>query len=262
MVAVGSEVEAPPGRRPGPGADRLPAHAHGRLERLVRLQLRGRAAAVRAHGRARHHRPRHRRALPHPRERGAQRLGGGPARAVGLRRARLRHRGTGHAQGRRQAAGGGRARARHRRASTRSSRRRAPASVTAVTADELQQAALEARCGAGLRRDAADGRSRPARFDDIVYFGADADRVEQLQALLGLKGVIDIVLGGERLGRPVEVDVGPRPLRPHPLGGHDRHLGRRGLRLGPGQRRAARRREGRASSAPPGPWASCTSSAP
>ena len=45
-------------------------------------------------------------------------------------------------------------------------------------------------------------------FDDIIYFGSDPLRVEALQALLGLKGVIDIVLGGESLGRPVEVDVG------------------------------------------------------
>jgi hypothetical protein len=48
----------------------------------------------------------------------------------------------------------------------------------------------------------------PDTFDDIVYVGADPARVELLQSLLRLRGVIDVVLGGERLGRPVQVDVG------------------------------------------------------
>jgi hypothetical protein len=48
----------------------------------------------------------------------------------------------------------------------------------------------------------------PQSFDDIVYFGADPDRLEGLQSLLTLGGVIDIVLGGRHLGRPVGVDVG------------------------------------------------------
>jgi threonine dehydrogenase-like Zn-dependent dehydrogenase len=48
----------------------------------------------------------------------------------------------------------------------------------------------------------------PESFDDIVYFGADADRIEQLQGLLAPRGVIDLVLGGDRIGRAVEVDIG------------------------------------------------------
>jgi threonine dehydrogenase-like Zn-dependent dehydrogenase len=49
----------------------------------------------------------------------------------------------------------------------------------------------------------------PARgFDDIVYAGADAGRVEALQERLALGGVLDIVLGGRRLGRPVALDAG------------------------------------------------------
>jgi hypothetical protein len=47
-----------------------------------------------------------------------------------------------------------------------------------------------------------------AAFDDIVYFGAVADRIERLQDLLATRGVIDIVLGGATVGRPVAVDVG------------------------------------------------------
>jgi len=45
-------------------------------------------------------------------------------------------------------------------------------------------------------------------FDDIVYFGADADRIEALQSLLGTRGVFDVVLGGAAIGRPVSIDVG------------------------------------------------------
>jgi threonine dehydrogenase-like Zn-dependent dehydrogenase len=45
-------------------------------------------------------------------------------------------------------------------------------------------------------------------FDDIVYFGADAERIEALAGRLGSGGVIDIVLGGAAIGRPVAVDVG------------------------------------------------------
>ena len=81
----------------------------------------------------------------------------------------------------------------------------APGSITAITAESAQEAALEA-LGA-VFADSIDGLE-VSSFDDIVYFGSDADRVETLQPLLGLKGVIDVVLGGGSLDRPVNVDVG------------------------------------------------------
>jgi threonine dehydrogenase-like Zn-dependent dehydrogenase len=93
----------------------------------------------------------------------------------------------------------------------------APAAVAALLAEPAQREALVAQVSSGAAEEsgiagiveAVDLASLPAgSFDDIVYFGADADRVESLQALLAPKGVIDLVLGGERLGRPVEVDVG------------------------------------------------------
>ena len=80
-----------------------------------------------------------------------------------------------------------------------------PASITAVVADSSQQAAMES-VGSAFA-DSTDGLEAGA-YDDIIYFGSDPGRVEALQALLTLKGVIDVVLGGESLGRPVEVDVG------------------------------------------------------
>lgn len=53
------------------------------------------------------------------------------------------------------------------------------------------------------RADEAEGP-----FDDIVYFGADADEVERLLGALGQRGVLCIVEGGQRLARKVSVDVG------------------------------------------------------
>ena len=86
-----------------------------------------------------------------------------------------------------------------------------PTAITAVVADDAQREAIDAAAGpAGpATAFAADAVRLPAQaFDDIVYFGADADRIEQLQALLATGGVIDIVLGGQRIGRAVAVDVG------------------------------------------------------
>ena len=86
-----------------------------------------------------------------------------------------------------------------------------PAAVTADLGDVAQRAQLEAALGGAVAAiaQAADAATLPAQsFDDIVYFGADADRIEQLGGLLATGGVIDIVLGGGRIGRPVAVDVG------------------------------------------------------
>ena len=45
-------------------------------------------------------------------------------------------------------------------------------------------------------------------YDDIVYFGADADTAERLGGLLAFGGLLNLVLCGGRLGRAVLVDVG------------------------------------------------------
>jgi hypothetical protein len=86
-----------------------------------------------------------------------------------------------------------------------------PATVTAVLADDAQGTALRAAVDPGAPGIvfAADVAALPVEsFDDIVYFGTDAERIEQLQGLLATRGVIDIVLGGGRIGRPVALDVG------------------------------------------------------
>lgn len=86
-----------------------------------------------------------------------------------------------------------------------------PAAIVVAAADEAQLVALRATvdsAGPALELAADLGGLVPKSFDDVVYFGADADRIEALQVLLATRGVIDIVLGGARIGRPVAVDVG------------------------------------------------------
>ncbi len=86
-----------------------------------------------------------------------------------------------------------------------------PAEFVAVVAEPMQRVVLETLSGTtSVTPSFADGLAdlEAGSFDDVIYFGSEAARVERLQGLLGLQGVIDIVLGGELLGRPVEVDVG------------------------------------------------------
>ncbi|HPZ49240.1 MAG TPA: alcohol dehydrogenase catalytic domain-containing protein [Propionibacteriaceae bacterium] len=45
-------------------------------------------------------------------------------------------------------------------------------------------------------------------FDDIVYFGADAEVISQLGDRLGLYSLLNVVLGGATIQGPVKVDVG------------------------------------------------------
>jgi threonine dehydrogenase-like Zn-dependent dehydrogenase len=45
-------------------------------------------------------------------------------------------------------------------------------------------------------------------FDDIVYFGSDKATIEVLNDKLAPGGIINIVLGGERIGEPVSVGIG------------------------------------------------------
>ncbi len=87
----------------------------------------------------------------------------------------------------------------------------APARLTAVTDDEMQRVTLDtiaAAAGVEVTHVAGLAALERGTFDDIVYFGSNAVRVEELQPLLGLGGVIDVVLGGDLLGRPINVDVG------------------------------------------------------
>ncbi len=80
-----------------------------------------------------------------------------------------------------------------------------PAHLTAVIAAAAQRAAFERFAATTITDLATLAR---AAFDDVVYFGADAARIEALQDSLALGGLINVVTGGVSIGQPVSLDVG------------------------------------------------------
>jgi len=45
-------------------------------------------------------------------------------------------------------------------------------------------------------------------FDDVVFFGSDADAIEKAALLIGTRGTMCVVLGGEKISRKVSLDIG------------------------------------------------------
>jgi threonine dehydrogenase-like Zn-dependent dehydrogenase len=82
-----------------------------------------------------------------------------------------------------------------------------PAQVTTLCADDSQLQAVKA-LGAPVTKAEGAAALGNAAFDDIVYFGADATTIEALNDRLGGRGIINIVTGGKKIGRPVSVGVG------------------------------------------------------
>ena len=63
--------------------------------------------------------------------------------------------------------------------------------------------------GEVLRKTPAEAASIANEFcDDIVYFGADQATIEILNDKLAARGIINVVLGGRKIGAPVNVGVG------------------------------------------------------
>lgn len=81
-----------------------------------------------------------------------------------------------------------------------------PASVTAAVSDAALST-LEA-LGAPIERVGSLHGLPDERFDDVVYFGAEAGTIEALNDTLAVGGILNVVLSGERIGRPVSVGVG------------------------------------------------------
>ena len=80
-----------------------------------------------------------------------------------------------------------------------------PASVTVVLADQSQKQSLDS----SLITHHSSFSSLPAEsFDDIIYFGATKATIELLNDKLAPRGIINIVLGGKKIGQPVSVGVG------------------------------------------------------
>jgi threonine dehydrogenase-like Zn-dependent dehydrogenase len=61
--------------------------------------------------------------------------------------------------------------------------------------------------GAAIREKYVDGLE-DAAYDDVIYFGANARTAESLFAKAAANGLLNIVFGGERFGRPVVTMVG------------------------------------------------------
>jgi len=82
-----------------------------------------------------------------------------------------------------------------------------PARLTALAAEAAARQALDS---AGFATMGEAGLADLPRqgFDDIVYFGADPGRIELLQDCLAFGGLINVVTGGLRVGRPVALDIG------------------------------------------------------
>jgi len=81
-----------------------------------------------------------------------------------------------------------------------------PVSIAAVCADSNQIKSLQSL---GVQVAPAQlGQLPDEAFDDIVYFGSDKDTIETLNNQLAAGGIINIVLGGRKIGADVTVGVG------------------------------------------------------
>lgn len=79
----------------------------------------------------------------------------------------------------------------------------AAASITAVCAEPSQWAALP-----GAQKADSTAALPNEQFDDILYFGADKATIETLNDKLAAGGIMNIVLGGAKIGAPASIGVG------------------------------------------------------
>ncbi|MBL7215890.1 MAG: alcohol dehydrogenase catalytic domain-containing protein [Phycisphaerae bacterium] len=82
-----------------------------------------------------------------------------------------------------------------------------PASITGVCAektncDRLRALGIEMACIKTVKELPDEA------FDDIIYFGAEKKTIDVLNDKLAAKGIINIVLGGQTIGKDVSVGVG------------------------------------------------------
>ena len=83
----------------------------------------------------------------------------------------------------------------------------APGRTTCVCGDSVQRRRIAERFGDVVWcEDAA--RTPDEAFDDVVYFGSDAAMLEALNDKPANGGIVNVVLGGRKLARPVSLGVG------------------------------------------------------
>jgi threonine dehydrogenase-like Zn-dependent dehydrogenase len=83
-----------------------------------------------------------------------------------------------------------------------------PATIAVLAEDDADLASVASMLSREPEWIAGFDALPGAAFDDAVYFGATPAHLERLQEVLAPFGVLDVALGGRRLGRPVAVDVG------------------------------------------------------
>ncbi len=72
----------------------------------------------------------------------------------------------------------------------------------------LSEAPIPAELEAAVDRAASISALTDAGYDDIIYFGSDAKVVEALFPKVALKGILNIVLCGDKFGRDVVTTIG------------------------------------------------------
>lgn len=82
-----------------------------------------------------------------------------------------------------------------------------PSQMTALCADNNQYKTIESLGIKTARVNTLDELPKEA-FDDIVYFGSQKESIDSLNDKLAAHGMINIVLGGQKIGRDVSVGVG------------------------------------------------------
>ena len=82
-----------------------------------------------------------------------------------------------------------------------------PAEMTAVCREGGQLRTLKSLGASVVEKRSVDDLPNET-FDDILYFGANADTLEILNDKLGAGGIINVVTGGRKIGRPVSVGIG------------------------------------------------------
>lgn len=82
-----------------------------------------------------------------------------------------------------------------------------PATITLFSEDPAAVTALEQLGAPVIIADDLAGLPNEG-FDDIIYFGSSKERIDVLCAKIGLRGIINVVTGGRRIGAPVSLGIG------------------------------------------------------
>jgi len=82
-----------------------------------------------------------------------------------------------------------------------------PGTVTAICTEKVQRDTIQKIVPAAAVCE-FNQLAPDAVFDDIIYFGSHKETIELLNDKLAASGIINIVLGGRNIGKPVSVGVG------------------------------------------------------